>query len=120
MARAYDFWDSFDKENFNPDGTMTEEYRARLMARGKTLDDTWAMEARKMAEVKEFEEREERYLQLYGETWSEMTKRRSQQLTPEQKRSRQLAALREGAEISELPYDMEPGEYHDYHANYPG
>jgi len=78
------------------------------------------MEALQMAEVKEFEEREERYLQLYGETWSEMTKRRSQQLTPEQKRARQLAALQEGAEISELPYDMEPDEYYDYHADYPG
>jgi hypothetical protein len=41
MARAYDFWDSFDRENFNPDGTMTEAYRNRLMARGRSLFDTF-------------------------------------------------------------------------------
>jgi hypothetical protein len=120
MARAYDFWDSIDREHFNPDGTMQEDYRQSLIARGVSLDKTWGMEARKMAEVQEFEEREERYLQLYGETWSEMTKRNSQSLTSEEKQARQLAALQEGAEISELPYDMEPDEYYDYHAGYPG
>ena len=34
MARAYDYWDPIDKEGFNPDGTMKESYRDRLIARG--------------------------------------------------------------------------------------
>ncbi|MFP4409863.1 phosphoribosyl-ATP pyrophosphatase [Coleofasciculus sp.] len=120
MARAYDFWDSFDRENFNPDGTITESYRARLMSRGKALEDTWAMEARKMAEVKEFEEREQRFLQRYGMTWSEWSQSGQEQLTLQEQSARQQAALQEGAELSELPYDIEPEDYYDYHAGYPG
>ncbi len=80
MARAYDFWDPIERENYNQDGTMTAQYRQWLLDTGVPLDDTWAMEARKMAEVEEFEEREQRYLQLYGETWSDMTVRRGGQV----------------------------------------
>ena len=55
MARAYDFWDPIERENYNQDGTMTAQYRQWLLDTGVPLDDTWAMEARKMAEVEEFE-----------------------------------------------------------------
>lgn len=120
MARAYDFWDISIRENYNPDGTMKEEHREWLMANGTSLEDTWAMEARKMAEVKEFEEREQRFLQRYGMTWSEWSQSGQEQLTLQEQSGRQQTALQEGAELSELPYDIEPEDYYDYHAGYPG
>lgn len=120
MTRAYESWDFFDKQHFNSDGTMTEEYRNRLLEEGKSLFDTLAMEAEVMEQVKEFEAREERYLQEFGETWSEMNQRRSLNLTPAQQKAKQQAALEEGADLSELPYDMEQDDYYNYYAEYPG
>ncbi|MGH2415394.1 MAG: phosphoribosyl-ATP pyrophosphatase [Microcystaceae cyanobacterium] len=120
MARAYDFWTSAQKENFHPDGKMTQEYREWLIANGTSLFETFAMEARKQKEVKDFEETEQRYLREFGETFSEMTARRSQNLSPAAQKKRQQLALDEGAELSELPYDLEPDEYYDHYADYPG
>jgi hypothetical protein len=77
------------------------------------------MESRKMKEVKDFEEREQLCLERYGETYSSMTARRSQKLTPAQQEKRQQQALDSGEELSSLPYHMEPDEYYDYYADYP-
>ncbi|MGH2416634.1 MAG: hypothetical protein ACRDEA_23640, partial [Microcystaceae cyanobacterium] len=98
----------------------TQEYRDWLMEGGTSLFETFAMEARKQKEVKDFEEREQLCLKRFGETFSEMTARRSQNLSPAQQKKRQQLALDEGAELSELPYDMEPDEYYDHYADYPG
>lgn len=119
MAQAYDFWDSFDRENFHPDGRMTEAYRNRLMARGDNLFDTFAMEARKQKEVKDFEEREQRFLRQFGYTWSEWAMSSQEKSTPADQKKRQQLALNEGVELSELPFDMEPDEYYDHYADYP-
>jgi hypothetical protein len=90
------------------------------MARGKTLDDTLAMEATTIAEVKAFEEREENFLQRFGIPYSEWAGLGKPSESERQRQVKQQAALKEGADLSELPYDMEPDEYYDYHANYPG
>ena len=117
MARAYDFWDSFDRENFNPDGTMTEAYRNRLMARGRSLFDTFYMEAIQMKEVKDFEKREQNFQKNWGISYTEWEQ--SGREKPAQQKKRQQDALDSGEELSSLPYHMEPDEYYDYIADYP-
>jgi hypothetical protein len=118
-ARAYDDWSPMHKRMYNPDGSMKKEYREELLESGTTLFDTFYMESRKMKEVKDFEEREQLCLERYGETYSSMTARRSQKLTPAQQEKRQQQALDSGEELSSLPYHMEPDEYYDYYADYP-
>ncbi|MGH2415117.1 MAG: phosphoribosyl-ATP pyrophosphatase [Microcystaceae cyanobacterium] len=120
MARAYDFWSPMQKRHYNPDGSMKEEYREELIASGTSLFETFARESRYKEEVRQFEQREERYLREYGETFSEMTERQSRNLTTSQLKKRQQLALEEGADLCELPEHMEPDEYYDYYANYPG
>lgn len=119
MARSYDFWSSMQKRMYHPNGTMKTEYREELMKSGTTLFDTLNMEAIQMKEVKDFEEREQLYLEQFGETFSQMTARRSEKLTLAQQQKRQQQALDSGEELSSLPYHMEPDEYYDYYADYP-
>jgi hypothetical protein len=86
---------------------------------GTSIFDIFLMEAEKQKDIKDFEEREQFCLERYGETYSQMTARRSQQLTPAQQQKRQQQALDSGEELSSLPYHMEPDEYYDYYADYP-
>lgn len=118
MARAYDFWDSFDRENFYPDGSMTEKYREWLMENGTSLFDTFGMEGRKMKEVKDFEEREQTFQQNWGISYTEW-ERSGQKLTPAQQQKRQQQALDSGEELSSLPYHMDSDEYYNYISDYP-
>jgi hypothetical protein len=118
-ARAYDYWSSLDKIYFNADGTMKEDCKNRLLAQGTSIFDIFLMEAEKQKDIKDFEEREQFCLERYGETFSSMTARRSQKLTPAQQEKRQQQALDSGEELSSLPYHMEPDDYYDYYALYP-
>lgn len=117
MARAYDYWDSFDREHFNPDGTMTEKYREWLMSNGSSLFDTFAIEVIQMKEVKDFEEREEYFPKKWGISFTEWDRSGQEKFTPAQQRQRQQEALDAGEELSSLPYDMEPDEYYDYYVD---
>lgn len=116
MATAYESWSSAEKERYNPDGTMKEEAKNRLLAKGKSILDIFSMESRKQEEVQQFEEREQWFQEQYGITYSEWSRPSE---SSAQRNKRQRLALQEGADISELPDHMEPDEYYDYHAGYP-
>lgn len=120
MARAYDSWSPIQKTIYKPDGTMNEEYRKRLMSEGTSLFDTFSMEAIMQKEVKDFEEREENFKKRWGMTFSEWDGSGQGNLSPAEQKKRQQLALDEGAELSELPLDMEPDEYYDHYADYSG
>ena len=120
MAGAYDSWTPMQQRNYHPDGRMKEEYRNWLMANGTSLFETLALEARQQREVKAFAEREQLCRERFGATFGEMVARRSGNLTPAQRQKQQQLALEEGADLSELPYHMEPEDYYDYHGGYPG
>ena len=73
MAKASDFWNAIDKRNYYEDGTMKPEYRDFLLAEGVEQSRIWAFENLKKRQIEQFQEREERYLRLYGITYSQMT-----------------------------------------------
>lgn len=118
MGRAYDYWSLREQENYNPDGTMKETYRQKLLDRGYDFFYTCQMEYDQKQKVKNFEEMEKEWKDRgYTKTYSEfLDSSRNQQSLSQQKR-RQEQALSEGAEISELPFDIDPDDYYDYHSN---
>ncbi|TVQ41948.1 MAG: phosphoribosyl-ATP pyrophosphatase [Gloeocapsa sp. DLM2.Bin57] len=119
MAKAYDYWDIVTRENYNPDGTMKESYRNRLIARGCDFFKTLHMEMQKIKEVEEFEKMEEKFKEIGGgQTYSEFLDKSSNKESISQQNRRQQEALREGAEISELPYDIDPDDYYNYYSSY--
>jgi hypothetical protein len=121
MATVYDSWSPMQKRHYNSDGSMREEYKQQLLSEGASILDIFAMEARKQEEVRQFEEREQLCLAHYGETFSAITERRRRESEAfYQRNERQRLALEEGADISELPEHIEPDDYYDYHAGYPG
>lgn len=76
MAKASDFFNAIDKRNYNEDGTVKQEYRDFLLSEGVDESRIFAFESLKKRQIEQFQEREERYFQLYGETYSDMTLRR--------------------------------------------
>jgi len=119
MAKAYDYWDIVTRENYNPDGTMKESYRDRLIARDCDFFKTLHKEMQKIKEVEEFEKMEEKFKKIGGgQSYSEFLDKSIKKESISQQNRRQLEALREGAEISELPYDIDPDDYYDYYSNY--
>ena len=117
MASAYDTWDSFDKKNYNPDGSMKPEYRQQTLAKGfMTESDLDYLEAQKMNEVKSFEEREQLYMERYGIPYSEWVKQRPQ-MSQAELEERQRKAIRNGEEISTLPMAIDPDEYYEQLGN---
>jgi hypothetical protein len=112
MARAYDTWDSIDRMNFNPDGSMKPEARQRKLAKGfLTESDIAYIEAQKMNEVRLFEEREQLYIERYGIPFSEWEKQGK--MSQEELEHRQRKAILNGEEISSLPMDIDPDDYYE-------
>ena len=111
MARAYDTWDSFDKRNFNPDGSMKPEYKQLLLDKGMDSSSIAYVEGQKMNDVRLFEEREQLYLERYGIPFSEWEK--EGQMSQAELEERQRKAIRNGEEISTLPMAIEPDEYYE-------
>ncbi|MDJ0719459.1 MAG: hypothetical protein QNJ54_35440 [Prochloraceae cyanobacterium] len=112
MTRLYDTWDSYDRECFNPDGSLTDNYRDELIEAGWDFVNIIRLELRKMNEVKEFERREKFYEKEVGMPYSQYCKQ-----TPSQIREiaeRQRLALLEGEELSALPEHIDPDDYYFY------
>ena len=76
MAKASDFWNAIDKRNYNEDGTMKQEYRDFLLSEGVDESHIWSYESLKKRQIEQFQEREQRYLRLYGITYSDLTLQR--------------------------------------------
>ncbi len=111
MARLYDSWDFMTQRNYNPDGSMKPHKRERLLASGMSASEIYYVESQKMLEVKDYEEREQDWLERFGYTYSEWeAKGRMSQAELE---SRQKSALRNGEELSSLPMDIDPDDYYD-------
>lgn len=111
MARAYDSWDTITRLNYNPDGTMKEAWRQRLLQRGMSLHEIDYLEQQKIQEVQKFEQREQRWLEQYGQTFTEWEA--AGRLPDQELRRRQQSALRNREDISELPIALDPDEYND-------
>lgn len=94
---------------YNPDGTMTEAYKQRLLAKGKSPEDIAQLERLQMKDIQERIERDERWFRLYGVTYAEHSQ--TSQLSEEVQLHRQKQALQEGMPIDELPLAIEPDEY---------
>ena len=73
MAKASDFWNAMDKRNYNEDGTVKAEYRDFLLSEGVDQSRIAQYEFLKKRQIEQFQEREERYLRLYGITYSDLT-----------------------------------------------
>ena len=99
-----------DSHLYNPDGTMTEEFKQSLLARGRSQQDIARMEMSKMREVQEKQERNERWQSLYGESYDEWAQKGK--LTEAELQRRQKLALTEDAPIDELPIAIDPDEYY--------
>jgi hypothetical protein len=108
MARAYDSWDFLDKQDYNPDGTMKPHKRQRLIARGMSLSSIDYLEQQKIQEVQKFEQREQRWLEQYGKTFTEWEA--EGRLSDQELRRRQQSALRNQEDISELPIAIDPDD----------
>ncbi len=111
MARLYDTWGFLDKMHYDPDGSMKPEYKQRLLADGMSESEIYYVEHQKMLEVKKYEQREQKWLEESGITYSEWEAqgRRSDA----QLKRRQQSALRNGEELSSLPLDIDPDDYYD-------
>lgn len=120
MGRAYDYWSLLDKEHYYPDGTMKTSYRQSLLDRGYDFFYTVQLEWEQKKKVTSFKNMEKQFEEAGWGSYSEFLDRSTSQEDPSQQKRRQQQALAEGAELSELPYDMAPDDYYDYHAHYPG
>lgn len=58
MVRVYASWDSFDKTNYNPNGSMKHEYKRRLLAEGVSPYDIAYVEHQRILEFKKYKQRE--------------------------------------------------------------
>lgn len=117
-ARAYDFWSAMDRMYFNRDGTMKEDCKNRLLAKGTSIFEIFMMEGEMQKKVKDFEEREKNFQKNWGISYTEWNQSERENLTPAQQQIHQQQALDSGEELSSLPYHMEPDEYYDYYADY--
>ena len=115
MARLYDSWNSLDKMNYNPDGSMKPEYKQYLLDDGVSPSSIAYVEHQKMLEVKTYDEREQDWLERFGYTYSERPV--SRRMSDEELKRRQQSALRNGEELSSLPMDIDPDDYYDQVGN---
>ena len=76
MAKASDFWSPIDKRNYHEDGTMKQEYHDFLLCEGVSEFRIAQYEELKKRQIEQFDEREQRYLKLYGITYSDLTLQR--------------------------------------------
>ncbi|MGF1487980.1 MAG: hypothetical protein ACFBSE_12905 [Prochloraceae cyanobacterium] len=119
LARLYDTWPGYKKKDFNPDGSLKEEARQRLIKNGFSLDATYRLEDKAMREVQAYERTEQIYLERHGVGFKEYC-RQSVEKTRKFQRSlaeRQRDALRSGEEQSSLPDFVEPDDYWDYYSS---
>lgn len=115
MARLYDSWDFLDQMDYNPDGSMKPHKRERLLARGMSPSNIAYLENQKMLEVRQFDEREQLYVERYGIPYSEWEKQGRQ--SQAELEERQKKAIRNGEEISSLPMDIDPDDYYEQIGN---
>lgn len=108
MARAYDSWNTITQRNYHPDGTMKEAWRQRLLNRGMSHHEIDYLEQQKTQEVQKFEKREQRWLEQYGQTFTEWEA--EGRLSDQELRRRQQSALRNREDISELPIAIDPDD----------
>jgi hypothetical protein len=111
ISKAYEYWGYQDRMAFNPDGTMQQWLREEYKADGEEFE-IFRRETEMKQKIKEFEEREERFKKRFGITFSEWD-RPTRNLTPKQQEERQLAAIRDGEELSALPCAMDTDDYFD-------
>ncbi len=115
MARLYDSWNFLDKRNYNPDGSMKPHKRQRLLNDGLSPSEIEQVENRRMLQVKQFDEREQRWLEEHGIPYSEWEKQGQQ--SQAELEERQKKAIRNGEEISSLPMDIDPDDYYEQVGN---
>jgi len=118
LARLYDTWPSHKQANYNPDGSMKEEYRQALLADGWAMSVIRDLEERTKMKVQAFDDTERIYYEDYGIGYTEYCLRalkRERRSKPDSK-ERQRKALASGEELSSLPDYIEPDEYYDYYS----
>ncbi|MDJ0728115.1 MAG: hypothetical protein QNJ38_23710 [Prochloraceae cyanobacterium] len=117
-ARLYDDWDFMMQAAYNPDGTMKEAYKEELKADPMFNDkEIIALEARRVAEVKAFDEQEKMFEEKYGVGYTEycqQAKTRQKYLSTKQDRIKKLHQdIANGEELSSLGEWVDPSDYYD-------
>ena len=115
MARLYDSWDLVDRMDYNPDGSMKPHKKERLLARGMSESEMAYVEHQRMLEVKDYDEREQDWLERFGYTFSEWDAKCQE--SPAELERRQRKAIRNGEEISSLPMEIDPDDYYSQVGN---
>ena len=118
MARAWDYWPWTEQELYNPDGSMKEGFRKRLLERGKSKSEIAAMEAFQKEKLQEFDEREKWFEEKWGEPYSEWAELKPTRSPAKAKQEAELKksmkkSLFAGEDISSLPGDIDPDDYYD-------
>jgi hypothetical protein len=118
MSSVYDQLEPDIRVCYNPDGSMQEWFKNSLIKNGEDeigIKEREESIREQMKEIEDYQERMEKQFQKYtGSSFREWQEASRDKTLLTERRRKQENALKGGADLSELPYDMDVDEYYDY------